>query len=101
MKNLTNPCKQGADHVFLSGHYLSAEDNAPQNVKELLFKLYIEPEINKWNVHGISEIAKAPDTKSLTFTGQVRVADEDTLLEWFPEFSAWLNQTLPRNFKLH
>ena len=70
---------------FLSGHYLSAEDNVPQNVKGLLFKLYIEPEINKWNVHGISEIAK---TGALTSAGQVRVADEETMLEWFHELSS-------------
>ena len=42
-----------------------------------------------------------PDTEALTFAGQVSVADEETLLEWFPEFSSWLNQTLPRDFKLH
>ena len=86
---------------FLSGHYPSAEDNAPQNVEGLLFKLYIEPETNKWSVHGISEIAMDPDTEALTFAGQVSVADEETLFEWFPEFSSWLSQTLPRDFKLH
>ena len=86
-------------HLSKSYPYIAESGNF--KLDGLTFILYVEHGTDKWDVHGIAETNAYQDTESLMFAGQVRVPDEETLLEWFPEFSSWINQTLPRNFKLH
>ena len=86
---------------YLSGHYTSVKENSSRMTEGLTIKLYVESGSNKWDVHAVSEIEANLDTEVLSLAGQVLVVDEEVLLEWFPEFASWLNQTLPRNFKLH